>query len=319
MSNNEDINNNEYSREIALVKSHWEVDDNKDENLVLQEISNDKSEPSEEITSHFEASYNISVSSGSEVSSENQLHVLKFTFASAEVEYNNSDDKQNTSSFRHEESSDDDSDNSESDDSNSSMHYYQISVIATSTNLVSNFSSNTQIVKTMQHIIYDSLFEYWNEPKMVGLLAMLLGPCLKTLSNWDEETQEKAKTELLNQFKSLILSNYEQTPIYSYLTNSNICYNCLHSSIFGTSAIKNTTSGPLAELEQILKDFNQTGNFRVQNKKERILCNLLEANDKIKSKEDELYYNFEQTDISSNLEIMKSFIKRFLLKRKSHY
>ncbi|CAG8833717.1 35816_t:CDS:2, partial [Gigaspora margarita] len=174
--------------------------------------------------------------------------VLKFTFTSAEVEYNNSDDEQDMPSFRHEESSDDNSDDLESDDSNSSMHYHQTSVTATSTNLVSNSSSNTQIVKTMQHIIYDSLFEYWNEPKMVGLLAMLLDLRLKTLSNWDKETQEKAKTKILNQFKSLISSNYEQTPTYSYSTNSNIHYNHLHSSIFGTSAIKNTTSGPLAKL-----------------------------------------------------------------------
>ncbi|CAG8805698.1 1384_t:CDS:2, partial [Gigaspora margarita] len=169
------------------------------------EINNDESEPSEEITSHFGASYNIST--------------LKFTFASAEVEYNNSDDEQDNCKLSYKESSDNDSDDSESNDSNSSMHYHQISVTTTFTNLVSNSLSNTQIVKTIQHIIYDSLFKYWNEPKMVGLLAMLLDPRLKTLSNWDEETQKKAKTELLNQFKSLILSNYEQMPTYSYSTN----------------------------------------------------------------------------------------------------
>ncbi|CAG8830552.1 40030_t:CDS:2, partial [Gigaspora margarita] len=206
MSDNEDINDNEYSRKIVLVKSYWEVNDNKDENLVLQEINNYVAELLEEITSHFRASYNISISSGS---------AFKFIFASAKVGYNNSDDEQTY----HEVLSGDDSDNLESDNSNSLMHYYQISVIATSTNLVSNFLSNTQIVKTIRHIIYDSLFEYWNKPKMVGLLAMLLDLHLKTLSNWNEKTQEKAKPKLLNQFKSLILSNYEQTPIYSYSTN----------------------------------------------------------------------------------------------------
>ncbi|CAG8734762.1 45987_t:CDS:1, partial [Gigaspora margarita] len=74
MSNNKDINNNKYFREIALVKSHWEVNDNENKNLVLQEISNDEGEPSEEITLHFGDSYNISVSSGGEASSENQLY-----------------------------------------------------------------------------------------------------------------------------------------------------------------------------------------------------------------------------------------------------
>ncbi|CAG8812729.1 7263_t:CDS:2, partial [Gigaspora margarita] len=107
-----------------------EVDDNEDKNSVLQEISNDEGKPLEEITSHFGASYNISISS-----SANHANALKFIFTSAKVEYNNSDDEQDMPSFYHEESSNYDSDNLESDDSNSSMHYHQTSVAATSTNL----------------------------------------------------------------------------------------------------------------------------------------------------------------------------------------
>ena len=48
----------------------------------------------------------------------------------------------------------------------------------------------------MKQTIYDSLFMYWNQPIMIGLLASLLDPRLKTLSNWDEETQNSAKEEL---------------------------------------------------------------------------------------------------------------------------
>ncbi|GBC40139.2 zinc finger BED domain-containing protein 1-like [Rhizophagus irregularis DAOM 181602=DAOM 197198] len=56
----------------------------------------------------------------------------------------------------------------------------------------------------MKQTIYNSLFVYWNESIMIGLLAFLLDLRLKTLSNWDEETCNKAKTELIHQFKELI-------------------------------------------------------------------------------------------------------------------
>ncbi|CAI2202161.1 13333_t:CDS:1, partial [Funneliformis geosporum] len=48
----------------------------------------------------------------------------------------------------------------------------------------------------MKQTIYDSLFKYWNQPIMIGLLASLLDLWLKILSNWDEEIQNKAKEEL---------------------------------------------------------------------------------------------------------------------------
>ncbi|CAG8711909.1 5036_t:CDS:1, partial [Scutellospora calospora] len=58
-------------------------------------------------------------------------------------------------------------------------------------------------------------------------------PCLKTLSNWDEETQKRAKVELTYQFKTLIASNYKQLiSIYTNSKNSNIYYSSLYSSIF---------------------------------------------------------------------------------------
>ncbi|PKK59934.1 hypothetical protein RhiirC2_794069 [Rhizophagus irregularis] len=53
---------------------------------------------------------------------------------------------------------------------------------------------------------------------MIGLLASLLDLCLKTLSNWDEETRNKAKIELMHQFKELIdLNLIQSSPSESYL------------------------------------------------------------------------------------------------------
>ncbi|CAG8775338.1 20725_t:CDS:2, partial [Gigaspora rosea] len=105
-------------------------------------------------------------------------------------------------------SSDDYSDDSENDTSE----------------LTNDSSQNTpHLIKSMRHIIYNSLFDYWNEPIM-----------LKTLSNWDPNTQERAKAELTHQFKNIATPDREQTTsIYTTSSNSNnIRRNCLHSSIF---------------------------------------------------------------------------------------
>ena len=63
----------------------------------------------------------------------------------------------------------------------------------------------------MKQTIYNSLFTYWNEPIMIGLLVSLLDSRLKTLSNWDDKTRDKAKTKLMCQFKELIDSNSTQS------------------------------------------------------------------------------------------------------------
>ncbi|CAG8768574.1 7342_t:CDS:1, partial [Ambispora leptoticha] len=78
-----------------------------------------------------------------------------------------------------------------------------------------------------------------NKPLMVGLLASLLDPCLKTFFSWDEETQERVKAELTYQFKNIATSNYEQTTASIYTTSSNsnnLHHNRLYTSIFSTSA-----------------------------------------------------------------------------------
>ena len=101
----------------------------------------------------------------------------------------------------------------------------------------------------MKRTIYDSLFIYWNEPIMIGLLASLLDPRLKTLSNWDEETCNKAKAELMHQFEELINSNSAQSSSLSGSLSQqhSISHSSrLHSSIFGIQAI---AANPFSELE----------------------------------------------------------------------
>ncbi|RIB02364.1 hypothetical protein C2G38_2228030 [Gigaspora rosea] len=110
----------------------------------------------------------------------------------------------NTPNFRHEESLDDDSDDSEFDTSDLT-------------------DDSFQIIKSICHTIYNSLFDYWNKPLMIGLLASLLDSRLKTLSSWDEETQERAKAELTQQFKNIAT---EQTTASIYTTSSNTELEC---------------------------------------------------------------------------------------------
>ncbi|CAG8801745.1 14387_t:CDS:2, partial [Gigaspora rosea] len=141
-------------------------------------------------------------------------------------------------SFRHEESSDDNSDESDFEISKALTNYRQIdSNRVTPTNSSNNLLQNAQVIKTIRSIIYNSLFDYWNEPVMTGLLASLLDPRLETLSSWDEKTQEEAKAELTHQFELLIATNLEQTTASTSETskNSDIRHGRLYSSIFGTA------------------------------------------------------------------------------------
>ncbi|CAG8589089.1 11685_t:CDS:2, partial [Racocetra fulgida] len=104
-------------------------------------------------------------------------------------------------------SSDDNSEDSECDDLDPLYH----EAVAT-TNSADGSLQNFLIIKSIYHIIYNSLFDYWNEPIMIGLLASLLNSTLKTLSNWDEETRKKAKEELKYQYKHIISSSSTTVP-----------------------------------------------------------------------------------------------------------
>ncbi|CAG8589472.1 18584_t:CDS:2, partial [Racocetra fulgida] len=152
------------------------------------------------------------------------IQALKYTFADTEI----TDDilyEEDTPNFHHEESSDDDSDELDLEISEATTNCRQKhSTTIVSTNLANNSLQNAQVIKTMQNIIYNSLFDYWNEPVMT------------------------AKIELTHQFEVLIASNLEQTIASMHTTSKNNNIHCshLHLSIFGTSA-NNTTSGPLDE------------------------------------------------------------------------
>ncbi|PKC04349.1 hypothetical protein RhiirA5_379448, partial [Rhizophagus irregularis] len=142
---------------------------------------------------------------------------LKFKYA--ENDEVNDDDlelEQDAPNFQHEESDEesdlsdsDEEDNPELDTPEQSMtHHHQTRSKAAA---ASTIQPAQDILKIMKQTIYNSLFVYWNEPIMIGLLASLLDPRLKTLSNWDEETRNKAKTELMHQFKELIDLNLVQS------------------------------------------------------------------------------------------------------------
>ncbi|RIB30820.1 hypothetical protein C2G38_2151584 [Gigaspora rosea] len=121
------------------------------------------------------------------------------------------------------------------------LSYYDT---VTTTNLADGSSQNSLIIRSMRYIIYNSLFYYWDKPIMIGLLASLLDFWLKTLSNWDKETHKKTKEKLKYQF-----SNCEQTIASEHTVTSkniNTHYNRLHSSIFGSSISRNTTSQSLS-------------------------------------------------------------------------
>jgi hypothetical protein len=92
---------------------------------------------------------------------------------------------------------------------------------------------------------YNSLFVYWNEPIVIGLLASLLDLQLKTLSNWDEEICNKAKTELMHQSEELIdLSSVQSSSSGSLSQQQH--HSRLHSSIFGVQV---AIANPFSELE----------------------------------------------------------------------
>jgi hypothetical protein len=104
----------------------------------------------------------------------------------------------------------------------------------------------------MRQAIYDSLFIYWDQPIMIGLLASLLDPRLKTLSTWGEDIQNNAKAELKCQFEELIKSNLTQSSSLSdnLIQQNSILHrpNRLHSSIFSVV----TASNPFSELDYYL-------------------------------------------------------------------
>ncbi|CAG8515621.1 24498_t:CDS:2 [Racocetra persica] len=105
-------------------------------------------------------------------------------------------------------SDDDSSSEDDNEDLNSSIarvnHYHQTRSVTNIVNQNEDYTYTKQIILwTLKHTIYSSLFDYWSELIMVGLLASLLDPQLKTLASWSDEIQEIAKNELTHQFKKL--------------------------------------------------------------------------------------------------------------------
>ncbi|CAG8590585.1 25746_t:CDS:2 [Dentiscutata erythropus] len=155
--------------------------------LSLFDNSDDQAdEPFNNTTTYFSGSYYATLSIIYPL-----IEALKFTFAEFEISSDTPNYEQ--------ELSDDSSNNSENN----------------TLDLTNDSSQNTHLIKLMCYIIYNFLFNYWNEPLMVTTL------------------------------------NHKQAiSIYTTSSNSNnIHHNRLHYSIFGTFTSTDTASNPLAELE----------------------------------------------------------------------
>ena len=99
----------------------------------------------------------------------------------------------------------------------------------------------------MKKTIYDSLFYYWDQPSIISLLATILDPRLKSLSNFNDDIQKKVKEELKSQLLNLI--NIQGTTLISNsnTTTSDFQHGRLHISIFGTNT--SNIVNPTSELE----------------------------------------------------------------------
>ncbi|CAG8665939.1 5191_t:CDS:1, partial [Racocetra fulgida] len=126
------------------------------------------------------------------------------------------------------ETSNYDSESESSDDENES----DISV-----NTQENQSENNPelIVKNIQKIIYNSLFEYWDHPSQICLIATLLDPRLKEMSYANEETRNNAINECRHQLHQLMniqspTSNENTTPSSKNLSSNNMFKNLIFGS-----------------------------------------------------------------------------------------
>ncbi|CAG8555238.1 1944_t:CDS:2, partial [Racocetra fulgida] len=140
-----------------------------------------------------------------------------------------SDDESSNHSVEENSKSSDDDDSSEDEDLElltlTNHHRHQTRSVINTANQSNDHTRITQtILKTLQHTIYDSLFDYWSEPLMPGLLASLLDPRLKILAIWSEDVQDMAKKELIRQFKELIGSNILSGSSVLNTSENNFCH-----------------------------------------------------------------------------------------------
>ncbi|CAG8681477.1 15699_t:CDS:2 [Acaulospora morrowiae] len=112
-------------------------------------------------------------------------------------------------------------------------------------------SDPESIIKEIQTIIYNSLFEYWDRPSKICLLATLLDPRLKEMSFASDEIRNDTIRECREQLHQLT-----QPPTEEHTTSSNsttLSFNNMFANvIFGTQI-----SSSLDELDYYL-NFRQT-------------------------------------------------------------
>ncbi|CAG8498676.1 16909_t:CDS:2 [Racocetra fulgida] len=123
-----------------------------------------------------------------------------------------------------------------------------------SVNIQENRSENNPeiIVKKIQIIIYNSLFEYWDYPSQICLLATLLDPRLRKMTFANDDVHNHTIEECHSQLRQLMPLS-EEYPISSNPTNIS-SNNMFKNIIFGESQ---NSQESMDELDYYL-DFRQT-------------------------------------------------------------
>lgn len=86
------------------------------------------------------------------------------------------------------------------------------------------------IINSVKSAIYDALFDYWNVPPNLALLASLLDPRSKTMYGWPIDLQETAKSLLKAEYEKF--KELEVEPIDEFY-NQQSNQNTFISKIFG--------------------------------------------------------------------------------------
>ncbi|CAG8583569.1 9893_t:CDS:2 [Acaulospora morrowiae] len=107
-------------------------------------------------------------------------------------------------------------------------------------------SDPESIIKEIQTIIYNSLFEYWDHPLKICLLTILLNPQLKKMSFASDEIRNDTIRECRKQLHQLIQPSTEEHTTSSNSTTHSF-NNMFANVIFGTQR-----SSSLDELDYYL-------------------------------------------------------------------
>ncbi|CAG8682693.1 1208_t:CDS:1, partial [Ambispora gerdemannii] len=93
----------------------------------------------------------------------------------------------------------------------------------------------TPVLKKMKHRIFNSLFDHWDAPSDIGLLATILNPRLKSLISLPIDFEEKSQEVLKNEYNKLVATlQPEQTThmMPAHQSRNNGSSNAFFAAIF---------------------------------------------------------------------------------------